>query len=106
MEVLSREDLGSLRQPGSEGTGLALEGATKSHIPCCGPSGAEGLCSHRGWEERGPCRAQLGPGQTLRALPHISASSAQEQVTEQGTNTAKQISAPATRVGAAQEFVI
>lgn len=38
------------------------------------PMSLEGLCPPRGWEERGPCRAQTRPGQTLRALPHISAS--------------------------------
>lgn len=96
--------VGSLWQPG---TGLGLERATKCHMPCCVPcGGAEGLCSHRGWQERGPCRAQkppwAGPEGTAPHLCLAGNSSAWEQ----GANRAKQISAPPTRMGAAQEFVI
>lgn len=109
MEVLAQGDLDSLWQPGSEGTGLALEGATNPTSLALSPVVQKG-CAPTGAGRRGaPAGHKQDRGQTLRALPHISASmghispGASDKARDKHSKTDF---SPAAHMGAAQEFVI
>lgn len=98
-EVLAQGDLNSLK-----GQGWIWRGPPNATCLALPPVGVQ-----KGWEDRGPCRAQNPAWADPEGIaPHLCLAgnvSAQEQVTKQGTNRAKQISTPATCMGAAQQFV-